>query len=92
MTDDVAQAIREDMARWAVTFRSLVESNPRSVCIQGWLSAALMMDRAAAEPVEPDRAVPVHRETVDLHTARPRRPGPYVPTGRESREQHGGQR
>ena len=76
--DDVARAVREDMARWATSFRRLAEADPCCTAA-GLLVAAQHLDRAAAEPVDPNRPVPGQRETVDLRPVRPRRPGPYPP-------------
>lgn len=76
--DDVARAVREDMARWAISFRRLAETGPCCTAA-GLLAAARHLDRAAVDPVEPDRSVPGQRETVDLRPSRPRRPGPYPP-------------
>jgi len=73
--DDVARAVREDMSRWAVSFRRLAEDDPCCTAA-GYLAAAKLLDRAAAEPVE---ALPGQRGTIDLRPGRPRRPGPYPP-------------
>ena len=83
MTDaDVARAIREDMARWATSFRRLAEAGPCGTAA-GLIAAAKLLDRGAAEPVEPDRSVPgqagVH-STWSYGPVRPRRPGPYPPS------------
>jgi len=81
LDDDVARAVREDMARWAASFRRLAEADPCCTA-SGLLATARHLDRAAVEPVEPDRAVLGQRETVDgpYGPVRPRRPGPYPPS------------